>query len=135
MLLGLDFGLKNIGIAITDDEEKIALAYDSVRNRYSLHKIEKIIISRNIKSVVIGYPVKDNEEGFVAQQARLYGKQLEHEFGLEIFLYNEFYTTQLAIQNLREQGYSPKSVEQKKDAEAARIILQTYLDNMVQNTN
>ena len=134
MVLGIDFGVKRVGVAISNPSNNMALALTTFSSKQSLDLIKELIIKKNIDTIVIGYPIKDDkDEGFIGRQARLFSKQLETNTNITVILVNEFLSTQLSIKHLREQGYSKKSIEEKKDSEAARIILQTYLDNNLSN--
>jgi putative Holliday junction resolvase len=132
MILGVDYGHKNIGLAITDEYEKLALILTTVRYKDSLSKIKDLVSQKNISKIILGFPQKgDMSEGNIATQVRKYSDLLKStiETPIDIILLDESLTTQLAVQNLRRLGYDSKSILEQKDSEAARLILQTYLDN------
>lgn len=130
MVLGLDFGTKNIGVAISNPERNHALAYKTFSRKIALESITQIVTDKKISTIVVGYPKQENEEGYIGKQARLFKEELEKSLKIEVLLVDEFMSTQLSIHYLQNLGYSKKSIAEKKDEQSAKIILQTYLDQI-----
>jgi putative holliday junction resolvase len=126
-ILGIDFGNSKIGLAMADTETKIAFAYDTIRNdKNLLSNLEKIIEKENVEKVVIGLPSYMIETSEEADQKSL-GKLLEINTGVKIEYFEEMFTTKMAQANLKEKG--AKKIGKSDDAEAAKIILQEWLDS------
>jgi len=125
-VLGIDFGQAKVGLALADTETKIAFAYATIKNSKNLlADLEKIIEKENIIMIVIGVP------GYLAvakekSDQKSLGKLLEINTGVPIAYFEEMFTTRMAQANLKEKG--AKHVSKIDDKEAARIILQEYLD-------
>lgn len=124
--LGIDYGKARIGLAVADSETKIAFAHSTVKNdRNFFMKLFEIIQAEKIKKVVIGIPTYVNREE-VEYESEKFGKLLEKELDLEVEYQNEMFTTKMAQENLIKKGV--KHVKSQDDQEAARIILQSWLD-------
>lgn len=131
MLLGIDFGLKRIGLAISEEANSVPVALKTVENYRIIDELTELIPGKGITKIIMGYPVKGNgDEGFIAQMTKTFMHKVQDKFpDVEIILVDESMSTKHAIETLRKQGYSAKSIEEKKDAEAARIILQAYIES------
>ncbi len=124
--LGLDWGKTNIGLALADGETRIALAYGTLKNENNFMKeLEKIIRDKNIREVVIGIPSYINRER-VEYEGETLGKIIEANLNVGVHYQNEMFTTKMAQANLIEKG--AKKIKNYDDQEAARIILQDWLD-------
>lgn len=127
-ILGIDFGKSKIGLALADTETKIAFAYGAIKNDKNLLKnLAEIIQKENVEKVVIGVPgyilLYDDEE----YDQKSLGKLLETSLGIEVHFAEEMFTTKMAQDNLKQKG--AKKISKIDDQEAARIILQSWLDN------
>jgi putative holliday junction resolvase len=120
--LGIDFGSKRIGLAISDEEGKMAFPYSVILNNEKLtEEIEKIIKKEKIEAVVIGESKNfAGELNEIMAEIEDFKKELEEKTKLKVFLEPEFMTS---IQAERIQGKN-----KMHDASAAAIILQSYLD-------
>ncbi|OGV89088.1 hypothetical protein A2Z41_00510 [Microgenomates group bacterium RBG_19FT_COMBO_39_10] len=121
-ILGIDFGIAKIGLAITDNS--LAQPLGVIKNhRETLNKIIQIIEQEGIERIVIGV-----SEGEIGQKAQEYGQRLKETTSLEVFFQDETLTTKEAIAKMIEAGKRKKYRQEKEDAFAAAIILQAYLD-------
>lgn len=121
-ILGIDFGLAKIGLAIADNS--LAQPLGVVRNcQKTLTKIVRLTRQEQIEKIVIGV-----SQGEIGQKAKEYGKKLGQKAGLKISFQDETLTTREAIDKMIEVGKKKKYRQEKEDAFAAAIILQTYLD-------
>ncbi|MEK9185195.1 MAG: Holliday junction resolvase RuvX [Patescibacteria group bacterium] len=121
--LGIDYGSKRIGVAVSDAEGKIAFPEAVIPNdRNAIETIHNLILGREVGGVVIGQ--SDNfsgEPNKIQSDIDKFAKQLESkEMDFEVFFEPEFLTSKQAeqIQGKRESI----------DASAAAIILQSYLN-------
>jgi putative holliday junction resolvase len=116
-ILGIDYGRSKIGLAIADSETKIASTYTTLNNdKNFLPKLVEIIKKEEISKAIIG----------VANSTVKLAKFLEDKLKIEVEYQDEMFTTKQAHQNLIEKG--TKGVKRFDDQEAARIILQSWLD-------
>ncbi|MES2315195.1 MAG: Holliday junction resolvase RuvX [Patescibacteria group bacterium] len=126
--LGIDYGTKRVGIAISDEEGKLAFPKEVLMNDDNvLTKLGKIIESENITEIVIGESTdlvgKDNK---VAKEIENLIKELTVKFFIPIHKQKEFFTSVEA----RRYGNSDGDVRKSVDASAAALILQRYLDKI-----
>lgn len=128
-LLGLDYGLRRIGIAACSDEAPLAFAVGTHvegRDGSVFDLLERLIAERNIQTLVVGLPLTAaGHEAELARKARSFAAKLAEKFGLEIVLWDERYSSQEADRWL-QQARRPRRGD--RDALAAQIILQSYLD-------
>lgn len=119
--LGIDVGTKNVGVAISDDEGTVAFPYSEVSWDESIDFIKKSIIEKKIKTVVIGESVDlDGKDNAVMKEVQEVKKSL---FGIvNVELSPEQFSTQAALR-----------FGEGSDAQAATIILQSYLDRNIKN--
>lgn len=121
-ILGIDFGIAKIGLAIADDG--LAQPIDVIKNhRKTLMKIVQLVEQEKIEKIIIGV-----SEGKIGQKAKEYGKQLGKITGIEVFFQDETLTTKEAVAKMIEAGRKKKYRQKKEDAFAAAIILQAFLD-------
>lgn len=126
--MGIDFGTSKIGLALADTETKMAYAYKTLRNdKDLLQKILEIIAQESVSKVIIGIPAYINKEEVIYIGER-FGKIINKAAGIEVEYQNEMFTTKMAQANLIEKGM--KGVKKYDDQEAARIILQSWLDKI-----
>lgn len=126
--LGIDYGLAKIGLAIADSETRLAFGYGSLDNDKELFvKIAEIIKKEEIDNVVIGVPSLNSRQK--AQELYFeFGNSLRMEIpGVVVSYTDEMFTTKMAQDNLKEKGM--KKIKELDHKEAARIILQSWLDH------
>ncbi|MBU8870783.1 MAG: Holliday junction resolvase RuvX [Gemmatimonadales bacterium] len=130
-LLGLDYGLKRIGVAVGDVERSLAFAlgtHEEGKDGSIFDFLSNLIGERDIGGIVVGLPVTaSGEEKESADQARRFARRLEEEFRLPVVLWDERYSSQEADRWLRNQRRREKK---DRDSLAAEIILQSYLDSL-----
>lgn len=122
--LGIDFGSKRIGLAISDSGGTIAFPYSVVLNgKNNLEEIEKIIKEENIDEVVIGES-KDfkGEPNKIMAEIEKFKIALESKTKLKVHFEPEFMTS--------SQAELIQGKNDMHDASAAAIILQTFLDKI-----
>lgn len=119
--MGIDYGTKRVGIALTDDEGLMAFPHSVVQNTADLVKnIIGIIEEKEVGEIVIGHSLnREGEANKVHTQVESLIGDLTLATGLPIHLEPEQYTTQEAI---RFQGRNERT-----DASAASIILNSYI--------
>lgn len=121
-ILGVDFGLAKIGLAIADSSLAQPLGVIK-NNKQTLAKIARIVEEEQIEMIVIGV-----SQGKIGEKAKKYGEKLKQLTGLRIVLQDETLTTKEAIDKMIEAGRGKKYRQEKEDAFAAAIILQSFLN-------
>ena len=121
--LGIDYGAKRIGIAVSDDEGRMAFPVGIIMNqgKSALKEIMSRIKKERAKIVVVGLPVGlDGKETEQTKQTRLFAAMLAQAVHVSVEIENEMLTTRMAA----DSGMKGNHV----DAASAAIILQSYLD-------
>ncbi|MBW7867752.1 MAG: Holliday junction resolvase RuvX [Brumimicrobium sp.] len=130
-ILAIDFGLKRTGLAITDENNIIASGLTTVDTRELMSFLKKIVVEKNVGTIVIGEPKRMNmQDSHSSQNVRLFKEALEKEIlGVEITMVDERFTSKLAMQSILDSGISKKKRQQKGliDEVSATIILQSYM--------
>lgn len=121
--LGIDFGLRRIGLAISEGNLASPWQVLEVKNfSDAVEKISKIIKDGSFNKVVVGMP-----EGKMGQNVLGFIKALKR-MGFEVETTDETLSSKNALQSMIEQGI-PQKKRCFNDAQAAAIILQNYLDS------
>lgn len=124
--LGIDWGKRDVGIALAHPETRVAVPLTTEHNDAGLvGRLGLLIRAEAVGTVVIGIPSHVNR-GEVVYPGKVLGRLLEEVLGIHVVYQDEMFTTKLAQQALINRG--ERHVHQKDDAEAARIILQEWLD-------
>jgi putative holliday junction resolvase len=138
--LGVDFGLKRIGIAITDTEKKFSFYRDYVLNdKNAIEKIADLIIKENVSKIILGYPLNfKSEKTDITLNVENFSKELssillKKDIDAEIIYFDERFTSSISQDNLIQSGLSKKKRRDKGilDSMSAKIILQDYLDSPI----
>lgn len=131
--LGIDFGEKRIGLAISDPAGRVAVPLDTLErrnDRSALRQIAEIARREGVERLVLGEPVGlDGQRGPAAERARRFGERLAEISGLPVRLVNEALTTVAAQERLREAGVDYRRDPSRIDAMAAQVLLQEALDS------
>jgi len=130
--LGIDFGSKRIGLALSDPEGRIARPFEVYERRSPLADVRRIclvVIENEVEEVVLGLPLEeDGRRGKAAAAVEGFLADLKSHLDLPVHLLDERYTTREARGALREAGLDARSAGGRVDAVAAALILRTYLD-------
>lgn len=136
-LLGLDYGSKTVGVAVSDDLMITAQGLETIERkkenqlRRTLARIEAICSEYGVGKIILGFPKNmDNSVGEQAEHATEFKAMLERRTGLEVVLWDERLTT-ISAKRVLDEGNIRGRIEQKKiiDKIAAVFILQGYLDS------
>lgn len=124
--LGIDYGKAKVGLAMAEDETRLAFPYGTLKNdKDFFQELVKIIKQEKISKVIIGIPAYINRKETEYDGEKL-GEYLKNILGMEIEYHSEMFTTKMAQEKLKEKGV--KNVKNLDDPEAAGIILQSWLD-------
>lgn len=128
--IALDVGQKRIGVATCDRLEIAATPHSIVKaGKSAIADVLEIIKTNNVEGIVIGLPVSfDGKERESCERARAFKNLLAEACDLPIDFADEKLTTKLAEDSLISSGMRRDNRKKVRDAVAASIILQTYID-------
>ena len=136
-ILGLDYGSKTVGVAVSDPLGLIAQKVETIwrkqenKLRQTLARIEELIAEYEVEKIVLGFPKNmNNTVGERAEKALEFGEMLKKRTGLEVIMWDERLTTVEADRTLIEAGVRRENRKQYLDGIAAVFILQGYLDSL-----
>ena len=136
-VLGIDFGERRIGVAVSDPTGTLASPLPTLKRRAGkrppLAALEAIVREHGVKALVMGLPLTPaGEESDWTREVRQVGDALARRTGLPIHYLDERYTSVRAERAVRGIGLPKKKREEKErvDAAAAVLILQAWLDRM-----
>jgi putative Holliday junction resolvase len=134
-ILGLDFGSKTVGVAVSDELLLTAQGVEIVRRqspgklRQTLARIESLVAEYQVERIVLGYPKNmNNTEGERCEKTKEFKEMLERRTGLSVVLWDERLTTVAADNYMMEAGIRRENRRNYVDEIAAVFILQGYLD-------
>lgn len=136
-IMGLDFGSKTVGVAVSDALSVTAQGIEIIRRnspsklRKTLARIEAIAGEYEVMEIVLGYPKNmNNTEGERCEATQEFKEMLEKRTGLSVILWDERLTTVEANRVMKEGGVRREDRKLYVDKLAAVIILQGYLDSL-----
>ena len=134
-ILGLDYGTKTVGVAVSDPLLLTAQGVEIIRRksagklRQTLARIEELVEQYEVETIVLGYPKNmNNTEGDRCEQTKELKEMLERRTGLPVVLWDERLTTVAADQSMMEMGIRRENRKDYVDEIAAIFFLQGYLD-------
>jgi len=132
-LLGLDFGDKTIGIAVSDKSNTIATPIKTIQRKsvnIDINEIFKLVEEYNVGGLVFGLPLSlDGNENERTLKIRKFIKEIEISKKIIVALYDERYSSDIVFKTMRTDSKSIKQIKKKIDQQAASYILQGFLDN------
>ena len=130
--LGIDFGEKRIGLAISDPEGRLAVPLATLErrnDRSALRQIAEIVQREGVGRLVLGEPVDlEGHRGPFADRVRRVGERLAEMTRLPLEMVGETLTSAEAAGRLRQAGIASRRNPERIDAVAAQILLQEALD-------
>jgi len=132
-VLGIDFGEKRVGLAISDPMRIISTPIATLRpdaEELWWHQLEAMVAEQEIELVVVGYPL--TLRGTHSAQPRAVDDfiiDLEMRLALPVERYDERLTTVAAKKALQQQGIKTGHNKELVDRTAAAMLLQDYLDS------
>ncbi|MCI5596358.1 MAG: Holliday junction resolvase RuvX [Lachnospiraceae bacterium] len=134
-ILGLDYGTKTVGVAVSDELFLTAQGLETITRkdenklRKTLARIEELIREYEIDEIVLGYPKNmDNSVGDRGKATEEFRDRLEKRFGLPVILWDERLTTMESERILMDGGIRRENRKSRIDWMAASLILQSYMD-------
>lgn len=134
-IMGLDFGSKTVGVAVSDSLFVTAQGVEIIRRkeenklRQTLARIEELITEYEVGEIVLGLPKNMNAtEGARVDLTMEFKEKLERRTGLPVHMWDERLTTVVADRAMMEAGVRRENRKDYVDMIAASLILQGYLD-------
>ena len=135
-IMGMDYGEKTIGIAVSDPFGWTAQGVEIIRRKdennlkESMERIKELIEQYDVKKIVLGFPKNmNNTLGDRAEKTLEFKEKLEKRFSIEVILWDERLSTKAAESILLEADISRSKRKKVIDKMAAVYILQGYLDS------
>ena len=134
-IMGLDFGSRTVGVAISDSLLLTAQGVEIIRRkeenklRQTLARIEELIVENEVEEIVLGLPKNMNDtEGVRVELTKEFKEKLERRTGLPVYFWDGRLTTVAADKTMMEAGIRRENRKDYVDMIAATLILQGYLD-------
>ena len=141
-ILGLDFGSKTVGVAVSDGLLLTAQGVETIERkdenklRKTCARIEELIAEYEVTEIVLGLPKNmNNSEGERCEKTLEFKEMLERRTGLTVELWDERLTTVAADNLMMEAGIRRENRKEYVDQIAASFILQGYLDYLQNEKN
>ncbi len=134
-VMGLDFGSKTVGVAVSDSLRITAQGLEIIRReqenklRRTLARIEELVKEYEVEEIVLGYPKNmNNTIGERGEKTEEFKGMVERRTGIPVVLWDERLTTVAADRAMMEAGIRRENRKKYVDQIAATFILQGYLD-------
>ena len=135
--MGLDYGSKTVGVAISDPLGITAQGIETIERkeenklRQTLARIELLVKEYEVEKIVLGFPKNmNNTVGERAEKTLELKEKLERRIGIPVIMWDERLTTVEAERTLMESGVRRENRKKYVDKIAAVFILQGYLDSL-----
>ena len=132
-LLGLDYGSKRVGVAVSTYEQNIASPLETITrtvDEVDAQTLIAIVDEYRVVGVVVGLPVHmSGDEGAKAAEARDFGNWVAELTGLPLCFWDERFTSAMAENLLLQAGMTSKKRKKRLDKVAAQLMLQSFLDS------
>jgi len=130
--MGLDFGTKRIGVALSDEMGWTAQGLTVIQrkgNEKDIERIGRLVEENQVEGIVLGLPLNmDGSEGKSAEMVRKFAALLEDRLQVAVHLWDERLTSWEAEGILKEAQVKPRKRKQVVDKLAASLILKSYLE-------
>lgn len=131
MILGLDPGERRIGVAVADLETRFARPYEVIDRQSgdAVGRVIEIVVEIDAECIVVGRPVGlSGRNGRAVEAQGEFVDELRSRSPVEVREYDERFTTVVAESAMRRAGVSAERRKQLRDAVAAQVMLQGYMD-------
>ena len=131
-VLAIDLGEKRIGLALSDGLRIVAKplhVFERTSRRADFDEYRRMILENDVTLVVMGLPTYlDGSDSDQTRWVRDYSAELAQNIDVPLTLHDETHSTDIARQRMIELGYNKKKRQSERDAVAAAVILQDFLD-------
>jgi len=135
--VGIDYGTKRIGIAVSDTEQMLASPLENYNRRNAAldaERFQRLAVDEQVLKFVVGLPVHlDGRESPKSIEARAFGTWLAEVTGRPVEYFDERFTTSEAEQYLSAAKFTKKQRQARLDKLAAQIMLTAYLERQREN--
>lgn len=135
-IMGLDYGAKTVGVALSDELLMTAQPKEIIRRdregmiRKTLQRIEELIAANDVKVIILGLPLNmDDSAGERAMAAEDFGDMIRRRTGIPVILSDERLTTVESDEIMDRMEIRPENRKQYVDMIAANVILSEYMEN------
>ncbi len=132
-IIGIDYGRKRVGVAVSDPLGIFASALDTIPAAKIIEYLKNYTQNNKVERFVVGYPMNLNgKPAECAQYVDIFLKQLKKQFpDIPVTLEDERFTSQLAMKAMIAGGMKKSDRREKENVDkiSAAIILQSYMDN------
>ena len=133
-ILAVDWGVRRIGLAISDPSGIIATGLDTLEVRSvpdALTRVADVARREEATAIVVGLPLlMSGQRGEAADQAQSFADQLAQRIDLPVHTYDERLTSALSARRLREAGVRTGHARKRVDQGAAVALLESYLSRL-----
>jgi putative Holliday junction resolvase len=132
MILGIDFGTHRVGVAVADEETRFAhpLEVIDARKTDAAARVAQIVDEVEASLIVVGRPLSlSGEAGAAVESQSRFVAVLRERLDVDVVEHDERLTTVVAEQGMRAGGAGRAARREKRDAVAAQMMLQAYLDS------
>lgn len=130
-ILGVDWGERRVGLAVSDPSGIIASGLETIVVRSAADAVERVAavaLAQEVERVVVGLPLlMSGERGSAAEAAQSFADALAQRSGLPVATYDERLTSAISTRRLKETGVKTGHARQKVDQGAAIALLESYL--------
>lgn len=135
-VMAIDYGLRRVGIALSDPLKKFAYPYKTLQNDKNLiSNIIKIVIEMDVNVILIGIPDIDvGESNSISSKISDFKKKLSEQIKTEIIFWDENFSSKIAQQKILESVTKKKTRRNKAllDMHSAAVILSEYLEQLTE---
>ncbi|WP_456325769.1 Holliday junction resolvase RuvX [Desulfonauticus submarinus] len=137
-ILGIDYGLKRVGLAIGNEEYQMALPYMTLNkndNKTFFKNLKEVIEKENISKIVVGLPLYLNgEKSLTTTQVKNFAEKIKKMFSIPIYLIDERYTSFEAEKKISELNIKNKKKKKEIiDQISATLILESYFTKFTED--
>jgi putative Holliday junction resolvase len=127
-VLGIDYGLKRIGLAVSRGGERPERLEVLANDEHFTQRLLELVAHESVRTIVVGLPRNlDGDDTPQTHLVRHFAEQLRGHVGADIVLQDEADTSNVGRERLKREGLADREIERLIDAEAAAIILEDYL--------
>ncbi len=132
-ILAIDYGLKRTGLAVTDPLKIIASPLTTIHTATVFEFIKQYTAKENVEKIIVGFPYyKEGETTEWQKKIINFADELKTLTGIAVELYDESYTSRLAVQAMVQGNMKKKDRKKKENIDklSATILLQDYLNSL-----
>ena len=130
-ILGVDYGLSNIGVAVSDPLRITAQVLDGIKFDERWDQFDSLFKEYNISLVVLGNPKnRHGGDSKMSEMVRLFKDDLESRYSVEVILWDERFSSKAVLRQFQSMNMKPNRKKQLKDSCSASYFLQGYLDSL-----